>query len=124
MRTIDGESWTCCGIATVSILTSGGSHAVVNVLVVPERPLSYNQLIRIDMIQALGGVMIMPVGDVKLGGEKEACAALCVDEPDFDASFNHNKRIWTTRWKWTLNDAPTLLRNQIAEYKIPDNIRG
>ena len=64
----------------------------------------------------------MPAGDVKLGGGKEACAALWVDEADFDASFN--ERIWTTRWKWTLNNAPTLLRNQIAEYKIPDNIKG
>ena len=30
---------------------------------------------------------------MKLDGGKEACAALCVNEPDFDASFDHNKRI-------------------------------
>ena len=66
----------------MSILTNGGGHAKVNVLVAHERPLVYDPLIGIDM-----------AGDVKLGGGKEACTALCVDEPDFDASFNHNERI-------------------------------
>ena len=70
-----------------------------------------------------GGVTITLAGDVKLEG-KEACVALCDDEPDFNASFDYNKWIWTTRWKETLNNAPTLLCSQIAEYKIPDNIRG
>ena len=55
---------------------------------------------------------------MKLSGRKEACAALGVNELDFDAFFNHNERIWT------LNNAPTLLHNQIEGYKIPDNIRG
>ena len=59
-----------------------------------------------------------------MGRLKEACAALYVNEPDFNASFAYNERIWTTRWKWTLNNVPTLLHNRIAEYKIPDNIRG
>ena len=124
MWTIDRTSWVCCGVGSVSILTNGGGHAIVNVLVACERPLSYNLLIRIDMIRALGGITITPAGDMKLGGGKEACAALCVNEPDFNASFKYKKRIWTARWKWTLNNAPTLLHNQIAEYKIPDNIRG
>ena len=103
---------------------NGSSHAVVNILVSHERPLGYDLLIGTDAIQALGGVMITPARDVKLGGGKEAFGALCDEEPYFDASFNHNERIWTTRWKWTLNNTPTLLSNQIAEYKIPENIRG
>ncbi len=108
----------------MSILTAGGGHAAVNVLVSCERPLSYDLLIGIDVIRALGGVMITLTGNRKLGERKETCAALCVDEPDFDASFDNNERIWTARWKWTLNNAPTLLLNQIAKYQIPDNIRG
>ena len=72
-------------------------HAILNVLVAHERALGYNLLIGIDTIRVLGGVTIIPAGDVKLGGGKEACAALCVDEPDFDASFNHNELIWTAR---------------------------
>ena len=93
MQTIDGESRACCGVATVSILTSGGGQAILNMLVARERPLNYDLLIGIDAIRVLGGIMIMPTREVKLGGEKEVCAALCVDEPDFDASFDHNKKI-------------------------------
>ena len=88
-----------------------------------ERPLGYDLLIGIDVIRALGGITITPTRDVKLGWRKEACVVLCVDELDFNASLNYNERIWTARWKWTLKHAPTLLHNQIAEYKIPDNIR-
>lgn len=99
-------------------------YAEVNILVARERPLSYNLLIGIDAIRALGGVTITPARDVKLGGGKQACAALCVKEPDFKAAFDHTKRMWTAKWKWTLKDVPTLLRNKVAEYKIPDNIRG
>ena len=93
MRTIDGTSWAFCGVGTISILTDGGGHAEVKILVAHERLLSCDQLIGIDAIQVLGGVTIMPAGDMKLGGGKEACVALCVDEPDFDASSNHNERI-------------------------------
>ena len=124
MWTIDRTSWACCGVGTVSILADRGGHAKVNVLVAREKPLDYNLQIGIDVIQALGGVTIMPAGDLILGGGKEACVVLCVNVSDFNASFDHNERIWTTRWKWTLNNAPTLLCNQVAEYKIPDNTRG
>ena len=58
----------------MSILTSGGGHAVVNVLVACKRLLGYDLLIRIDVIRALEGVMITPAGDVKLGVGKEARA--------------------------------------------------
>ena len=123
MQTIDGTSQACCGVRTASVLINGGGHAEVNVLVARERPLCYNLLIR-DAIGALGAVTITPAGDVKFGGGKEACVALCVDELDFEASFDDDERIWTARWKWTLNNAPTLLCNQVTEYKILDNIRG
>ena len=103
MQTIDRTSQTCCRIGTVSVLTNGGSHAVVNVLVSRERPHGYNLLIGIDAIRTLGGITFTPPRDMKLGGGKEACAALCVDELDFNASLDHNERIWTAMWKWTLN---------------------
>ena len=123
MWTIDGTSQAYCGVGTVSLLTNGGGHAIVNI-VACERLLGYDLLIGIDAIRALGGITVTPAGDAKLGGGKEACAALCVNEPDFDASFDYNEKIWTARWKWTRKKASTLLCNQIAEYKTPDNIRG
>ena len=66
----------------MSILTSGGGHAVVNVLVAGERPVGYDLQIGIDVIRArVGGgcVTITPAGDVKFGGGKEAYVTLCVD---------------------------------------------
>ena len=108
----------------MSILNDGGGHDEVNILVARERLLGYDLLIGIDMIQVLGGVTITPIGDVKLGGGKEACVALCIDEPDFNASFNHNERIWTTRWKWTLNKAPTKLQNIRYPITSGESTRG
>ena len=87
MRTIDGTSWACCGIGTMSIFTDGGGQAEVNVLVACEGPLGYNLLIEIDVIRVLGGIIIiiMPARDMKLGGGKEADVALRIDESDFYA---------------------------------------
>ncbi|CAE1289280.1 unnamed protein product [Acanthosepion pharaonis] len=66
IRTIDGVSRACCGVGTVSVLTDGGSHAKVDVLVARQRPLGYDLLLGIDAIRALGGMMITPAGNVEL----------------------------------------------------------
>ncbi|CAE1163005.1 CYP4B1 [Acanthosepion pharaonis] len=52
IRTIDGVSRACCGVGTVSVLTDGGSHAKVDVLVARQRPLGYDLLLGIDAIRA------------------------------------------------------------------------
>ena len=82
MQTIDGTSQACCGVRSTSILTDGGGHAKVNILVAHKKPLSYDLPIGIDVIQALRGITVMPAGDVKLGGGKEACVTLCVNGQD------------------------------------------
>ena len=121
MWTIDGTSRACCGVRTVSILKNGGGHAIVNVLVASERPLGYDLLIRIDAIQVLGGITITPAGD--LVGRKEVCVAICISEPDFDASFDHNERIWTARWK--LDSEPhTKLQNIRYPITSGESTRG
>ena len=48
MRTIHRISWACCGVGTMSILTDGGGHAKVNILLARERPLGYGLLIGIE----------------------------------------------------------------------------
>ena len=50
IRIIDSMSWVCCGVGAVSIVTNGGNHAKVNVLVPHEKPLGYDLLIGIDTI--------------------------------------------------------------------------
>ncbi|CAE1234877.1 unnamed protein product [Acanthosepion pharaonis] len=66
IRTIDGVSQACCGVGTVSILTDGGNHAKVDVLVARQRPLGYDLLLSIDAIRALGGMIITPAGNGKV----------------------------------------------------------
>ncbi|CAE1282886.1 unnamed protein product [Acanthosepion pharaonis] len=66
IRTIDGVSRACCCVGTVSILTDGGNHAKVDVLVARQRPLGYDLLLGIDAIRALGGMIITPAGNVEL----------------------------------------------------------
>ncbi|CAE1309081.1 unnamed protein product [Acanthosepion pharaonis] len=64
IRMIDGVSWACCGVGTVSVLADGGNHA--KVLVARQRPLGYDLLLGIDAIRALGGMIITPAGNVEL----------------------------------------------------------
>ncbi|CAE1328869.1 unnamed protein product [Acanthosepion pharaonis] len=97
IRTIDGVSRACCGVGTVSILTDGGNHAKVDVLVARQRPLGYDLLLGIDAIRALGGMIITPAVNVELDKGRKVCAALCISEPDFDVSFNSDERVWTGR---------------------------
>lgn len=93
VRMIGRVSQACCGVGTVSILTDGGDHAKVDVLVPRRGPLGYDLLLGINAIRALGGLIIMPAGDVELGKGRKVCAALCISEPDFDVSFNSDKRV-------------------------------
>ena len=67
--------------------------------------------------------MITPARCVQLGIRKELFTALYIDESDFHASFDHNERVWTIRWKWAMNDSPVQLRNKVAEFKMLDEIR-
>ncbi|CAE1167129.1 ATPeF0C [Acanthosepion pharaonis] len=62
IRTIDSVSRACCGVGTVSILTDGENHAKVDVLVASQRPLGYDLLLGINVIRALGGMIITPAG--------------------------------------------------------------
>ena len=122
LRTIDGVSQACCGIGTVTILTDGGVQAKVNVLVARGKPLGYDLLLGIDAIRALGGVTVSPGGNVEIGGGS-VCAALHINEPDFNVLFDSTKRVWTAKWKWAQTDSTVKLKNKIAEYKVPVDVR-
>ena len=51
------------------------------------------------------------------------CAALHIDRPDFRVEFDRRQKIWTASWKWTDKEAPTKLRNSVAEYPVSANVR-
>lgn len=69
----------CSGAGGVTIHTEQGNHAEVGILVMQEKALGYDLLIGIDAIQALGGAVITPPGDVQLNRKRESCAAISFD---------------------------------------------
>ena len=124
VRTIDGTSQACCGVSVISVLTESGNYAKVDALVVRNKPLGYDLLIGIDDICALGGVEILPTGEVRFWRKRESCASITIEEQDFCAAFDQEKKAWTARWKWTKNEAPVQLHNTISEYTVSDERRA
>ena len=78
-----------------------------------KKPLGYDLLIRIDVAWAQGDIEITLTRKVWLRRKRELCAAIRIDEPDFCSTFDHKKKVWTARWKWTRNKAPGHLCNRV-----------
>ena len=60
MMTIGGMSCPCCGDGMVTVSTEEGSSAKISVLVVHGKPLGFDLLLGIDVIKALGGMVVEP----------------------------------------------------------------
>ena len=123
MASISGETRTCCGVGTVNIRTRTGKSANVEALVALEKPLSFDPLLGYDAISALGVVHIMQTGAVQFQEKTPMCAALRIDQPDFSVEFDQHQKAWTASWRWSGNQEPAKLRNGVAEYHVPDQIR-
>ena len=119
MTTISGETRTCCGVGAVNIRTRTGNSANVEARVALEKPLSFDLLLGYDAIRALGGVHIMQTGTVQFQ-KTPVCAALRIDQP---VEFDQHQKVWTVSWRWSGNQGPAKLRNGVAEYYVPDQIR-
>ena len=74
--TIGGMSRSCCGVGTVTVATDGGNSAKISVLVVRDKLLGYDLLSGIDAIKALGGVVVWPSGQIRIGSGLVQCAAI------------------------------------------------
>ena len=122
MTTISGETRTCCGVGAVNIRTRTGNSANVEALVALKKPLSFDLLLGYDAIRALGGVHITQAGAVQFQ-KTPVCAALRIDQPDFSVEFDPHQKAWTASWRWSGNQEPVKLRNGVAEYHVPDQIR-
>ena len=92
---INSISQACCGV--ISICTEKGNSAEVNVLILHEKPLGYDMLIEIDVIQALSSIEIPPTGKVELGRKSKMCATITTEEPDFCTTFDHKEKACTAR---------------------------
>lgn len=129
VMSMSGDSFFCDGIGRVYVEAASGQSAVVDVLVVRERPLGVEFVLGVGGISALGGVMIGSPSDVRFCGAVSGPAAgrLCdqpaVDAPDFEAKFDPVARAWTVGWKWRDGTAPECLTNDVAEYHVPERAR-
>ena len=70
VETIGGTSCACCSVGAVSIPTDEGNSAKIDVLVVRSKPLGFDLLLGIDVIKALGGIVVGPTGSVQLGARR------------------------------------------------------
>ena len=85
IETIGGTSRVCCGVRVVSIFMDEGDSAKIDVLVVCGKPVGFDLLLGIDVIKALGGIVVGPTGSVQLGdGRTTKCAAMTPPKPSTD----------------------------------------
>ena len=125
VTTMSGERQQCRGIGRVTVRTASGREAVVEALVVDFKPLGLDLILGMTGIAALGGVTIRPPNEVRLGEGQNvvgaAVADLRVDRQDFSAVFSAEKAAWTVNWRWS--EEPGQLRNRVAEYTVPADLR-
>ena len=98
VMTTSGEPFYCSGTGTVTVSTSTGQSAELDVLVMEDRPMGVDAVIGVPGISVLGGVMVGSPSDVRF------CGAVCrpvptVDTPDFTVQFDPLERSWTVAWK-------------------------
>ena len=72
----------------------------LDVLVTSRMVLGFDMLHGFDAIKKFGGVCISEAGKVRFSMEDNLhCAAITLDEPDFEASLNRQENMWTAAWK-------------------------
>lgn len=48
---------------------------------------------------------------------------MAINESDFHAEYDLNRKIWVVSWKWSGDQTPPMLKNQIPEYPTPKQLR-
>lgn len=115
----------CCGVSVVHISIGNGSPVAVTVLVVDGELLGYDLLLGMDAITQLGGITVNGAGDVSFSRpNKQMCAAITLDEPDFHAEYDKGTNTWTASWKWAGDQPPVSLRNRLTEYPLLRGLGG
>ena len=124
MMTIGGMSRLCCGDGIVTVSMEEGSSAKISVLLVRSKPLGFDLLLGINVIKALGGMVVGSTRSVQLSNKEIVkSAAISINELDFTTTFNHWSQAWTVAWKWSEGRAPEALDNRVAEYPVAADIR-
>ncbi|XP_043226567.1 uncharacterized protein LOC122383837 [Amphibalanus amphitrite] len=124
VTSMSGDPFYCDGVGKVAVETASGQAAVVDVLVMREKPLGAEMVIGVSGISALGGVLIGSQREVRFcGAVSRLCDQLTVEASDFGAQFDPVARAWTVAWKWRDGAAPECLGNGVAEYSVPEDAK-
>ena len=122
VTTISGGCLPCRGVGSVEVETPSGRRAVLEALVVDQRPLGADMVLGMSGIGALGGVTVLSAGEARFCAAG-ARAPLAVNAPDFSVQFDFETRCWTVAWKWDGGRVPDCLGNLVAEYAVPRTAR-
>ena len=124
VTSMSGDPFFCDGVGKVAVETASGQAAVVDVLVVNEKPLGVEMVIGVSGISALGGVLIGSQREVRFcGAVSRLCGQPTVEAPDFEARFDPVARAWTVAWKWRDGAAPECLSNGVEAYAVPERAK-
>ena len=133
--TVNGQKQRCAGVGSVRVRVRGsGKEAVeVRACVVDFRPLGYDFVLGMNGILALEGVSVSASGEVSFGGKRESgltrkslevCAsALVVEQNDFRVEYESDEKAWTVEWRWLGDKEPVDVKNRVAEYAVPADVR-
>jgi len=122
--TVGGSTLKCCGVGTVRLGVGNRPSINVEVLIVDGELLGLDLLLGLDAIKQLGGMSMTSTGEVTFPQlDEPSCAAIVINEPDFHAKYDANKRIWIASWKWSGDQPPVTLKNRLSEYPAPEQIR-
>ena len=103
-----------------------------SMLIVSQLPGGASLLIGVDVIRALGGVILSPAVDSSLNiqfsppgvvaaasGLQSGMLAVALEDKDFHAKFDGHR--WEVAWKWKCE--PPVLKNRVAQYAVSQDIR-
>ena len=93
------------------------------VLIVKGELLGFDLLLGLDAILRQGRVHLTDSGEVHfLAKNLPRFAVIKIDEPDFNAVFDSQKKEWTASWEWADGQTPGQLKNWITEYLMAKHI--
>ena len=123
--TADRKTLTSLGVDTVELKIDNIHLVTMALLTVHQTLLGLDLLLGVNTIVKLGGVHISVSGEVSFAAENVPHrASITINEPDFSATFNQHRHIWTAMWKWVGGWMLVPLKNKIAEYLVPEHIRS
>ena len=119
MLTVDESSLTCCGESVVWIGIGNEPPVTVRTLVVDRL------LLGLDAITQLSEMVMSGSSEVRFPQHGTLiCAAITLDEPEFHAEYDEDKRIWTASWKWSGDQLLVSLKNRLSEYPTLKQLQG